>query len=213
MFPGRGADQKLKQMNYLLPHIRRIPQKLVRDQFAMDAAQKLGIDSAVLREELRQAALRRRDHIEVRTTTLTEVERVLLRALAITDPEHEEARRTAVDSVSGQPQWFEGLGAFEALRVLAERGVRDPMDVVEDPAQRALLAEALLAETDAPSADAVLGAIVSLQQRKLEAELRDMRVQIQEAERRGDYAELAVLTQKKLELDKVLRQLHRNGHA
>jgi DNA primase len=54
---------------------------------------------------------------------------------------------------------------------------------------------------------------VSLQQRKLEAELRDMRVQIQEAERRGDYAELAVLTQKKLELDKVLRQLHRNGHA
>jgi DNA primase len=213
MFPGGSADQKLKAMNYLLPHIRRIPQKLVRDQFAMDAAQKLGIDSAVLREELRQAALRRRDHIEVRTTTLTEVERVLLRALAITDPEHEEARRTAVDSVSRQPQWFEGLGAFEALRVLAERGVRDPMDVVEDPAQRALLAEALLAETDAPSADAVHGAIVSLQQRKIEAELRDMRVQIQEAERRGDYAELAVLTQKKLELDKVLRQLHRNGHA
>ena len=115
MFPGGAADQKLKAMNYLLPHIRRIPQKLVRDQFAMDAAQKLGIDSAVLREELRQAALRRRDHIEVRTTTLTEVERVLLRALAITDPEHEEARRTAVDAVSRQPQWFEGLGAFAAL--------------------------------------------------------------------------------------------------
>ena len=57
MFPGAAADQKLKAMNYLLPHIRRIPQKLVRDQFAMDAAQKLGIDSAVLREELRQAAL------------------------------------------------------------------------------------------------------------------------------------------------------------
>jgi len=40
-----------------------------------DAAQKLGIDSAVLREELRQAALRRRDHIETRETALTEVER------------------------------------------------------------------------------------------------------------------------------------------
>ena len=35
---------------------------------------------------------------------------------------------------------------FAALQALAERGVRDPMDVVEDPAQRALLAEALLAE-------------------------------------------------------------------
>ena len=57
MFPGASAEQKVKAMNYLLPHIRRIPEKLVRDQFAMDAAQKLGIDSAVLREELRQAAL------------------------------------------------------------------------------------------------------------------------------------------------------------
>ena len=40
------------------------------------------------------------------------------------------------------------------------------MDVVENPAQKALLAEALLAENEPPSADAVIGAIVSLQQRK-----------------------------------------------
>src|SRR5277367_1039528 len=58
-FPGSSADSKIKAMNYLLPHIRRIPQKLERDQFAHDAAQKLGIDSAHLREELRQAALKR----------------------------------------------------------------------------------------------------------------------------------------------------------
>ena len=64
-FPGANADQKVKAMNFLLPHIRRIPEKLARDQFAADAAQKLGIDSALLREELRQAALRRRDHVEV----------------------------------------------------------------------------------------------------------------------------------------------------
>ncbi len=91
MFPGAAADQKVKAMNYLLPHIRRMPEKLARDQFAGDAAQKLGIDSAVLREELRQAALRRRDHVEARSTALTEVERVLLRALAIDDPEDEDA--------------------------------------------------------------------------------------------------------------------------
>jgi DNA primase len=211
MFSGGSADQKLKQMNYLLPHIRRIPQKLLREQFAADASQKLGIDSVVLREELRQAALRRRDHIEVRTTALTEVERVMLRALAITDPEHGEARRTAIDAVTTQPQWFEGLGVFETLRVLGDRGARDPMDVVENPSQRALLAEALLGETESPAVETVQGAIASLQQRKIEAELRDMRVQIQEAERRGDYAELAVLTQRKLELDRILRQLRGSG--
>ena len=56
-FPGASAEQKVKALNFLLPHIRRIPEKLARDQFAADAAQKLGIDSAVLREELRQLSL------------------------------------------------------------------------------------------------------------------------------------------------------------
>ena len=65
-YPGASSEQKVKAMNFLLPHIRRMPEKLARDQFAADAAQKLGIDSAVLREELRQAALKRRDHIETR---------------------------------------------------------------------------------------------------------------------------------------------------
>lgn len=213
MFPGATAEQKVKAMNYLLPHIRRIPQKLVRDQFAMDAAQKLGIDSAVLREELRQAALKRREHIEVRTTALTEVERVLLRALAITDPEHEEARRTAVDAVARQPQWFESLRIAPSLHALAARGAADPMDVVQDAAQRALLAEALLAENEPPSADTVVSTIVSLQQRGIEAELRSVRAQIAEAERRGDFAELALLTQRKLELDRALRQLRSAGNG
>jgi DNA primase len=66
MFPGASSEQKVKAMNFLLPHIRRMPEMLAREQFASDAAQKLGIDSAVLREELRRAALKRRDRIEVR---------------------------------------------------------------------------------------------------------------------------------------------------
>ena len=195
-------------MNYLLPHIRRIPEQLARLQFAGDAAQKLGIDSAVLREELRQAALKRRDHIEVKATKLTEVERVLLRALAITDPENEEPRRHAIQAVFAQPVWFEHLGAFPALQALAGRQARDPMDVVEDPAQRALLAEVLLAETKPPEVGEVLGAIQEIQERAIVSRLRDLRALIAEAERRGDFTEVALLTQQKLDLDRALRQLH-----
>src|SRR5580658_1574936 len=103
MFPGATPEQKVKAMNYLLPHIRRMPEKLARDQFAGDAAQKLGIDSAVLREELHQAALKRRDRIETKAAVLTEVERVLLRALAITNPENEHLRRVAAQAVAEQP--------------------------------------------------------------------------------------------------------------
>ena len=213
MFPGGSGEQKVKAMNYLLPHIRRIPEKLVREQFAADAAQKLGIDSAVLREELRQAALKRRDHVEARPTTLTEVERVLLRALAITDPEFEESRRVAVDAVTRQSQWFEGLATFEAMQQLAGRGARDPMEVVTDEAQRALLAETLLAETDPPADTTVIGAVVSQEKRQIENELRDLRTRIGEAERRGDHAEVVILTQRKLELDRALRQVKGPGPA
>jgi DNA primase len=82
------------------------------------------------------------------------------------------------------------------------------MEMVEDQAQMALLAEALIGETGPPSADTVHGAIVSLQKRRIESEIRNLRARIAEAERRGDHAELAVLTQQKLDLDRALRNLH-----
>ncbi len=208
LFPGAGAEQKVKAMNFLLPHIRRMPETLARDQFAADAAQKLGIGSAVLREELRQAALRRREHVETRQATLTEVERVLLRALAITDPDGEPARRLALDAVVEQPAWFEHLGAFLAMQALAGREARDPMDVVEEPAQRALLAEALLGENRPPEVNEVASALQEVQERTLEGRQRNLRSEIAEAERKGDSAELALLTQQKLDLDRKLRQLH-----
>ena len=210
MFPGAAADQKVKAMNFLLPHIRRMPEAQARAQFAADTAQKLGIDSAVLREELRQAALRRRDHVEVRTAALSEVERVLLRALAIDDPANEDARRLAAQALADQPTWFEHLGTHSALQSLAGRQSRDPMDVVEGPAQRALLAEALLAEVKPPEASEVRGAIQEIHERAVENRQRQLRTLIAEAERRGDFAELALLTQQKLELDRTLRLLH--GH-
>jgi len=206
-FPGASAEQKVKAMNFLLPHIRRMPEPLARDQFALDAAQKLGIDSAVLREELRQAALRRRDHVEARSTALTEVERVLLRALAITEPEFEDARRLAAQAIAAQPNWFEHLGAWPALQAVAMRGAADPIGVVEDGAQRALLAEALMSETRPPGEIEVQSAIQELEERAIEGRQRELRAQIAQAEQRGDFGLLAGLTQQKLELDRALRLL------
>jgi DNA primase len=212
-FPGTSADQKLKQMNFLLPHIRRMPEKLARDQFASDAAQKLGIDSAVMREELRQAALKRRDRVEARASALSEVERVLLRALSVTDPDFEAGRRLVAEAVTGRADYFEHLTAYPALQALAGRGSRDPMDVVEDDAQRALLAEVLLGEAKPPEEREVRSAIQEVEERALENRQRELRGLIAEAERRGDYAELAILTQKKLEIDRELRRMRRAGDS
>ena len=213
LFPGASSEQKVKAMNYLLPHIRRMPEKLARDQFAHDAAQKLGIDSAVLREELRQAALKRRDRIEVRPTVLNEVERVLLRALAITDPEGESSRRLAAQALAEQPAWFEHLGTFAAMQALATRQARDPMEVVENPAQRALLAEALLGETRPPEETEVLSAIQEIQERAIESQLRELQGPLLEAAREEGSEQWNALLKRKLDLDRALRQLqqHRGG--
>ena len=208
LFPGATAEQKVKAMNFLLPHIRRMPEMLARDQFVGDASQKLGIDSAILREQLRQAALRRQDRIEVRASALTEVERVLLRALSINDPEHQDSRALAAGAVLQEPSWFESLGAFTALQALASRRTQDPMEAVQDETQRGLLAQALLGESQAPSAAEVASSIQQLQEAAIERRQRDLRARIAEAERRGDPVEIAILTQQKLDLDRQLRQLH-----
>jgi DNA primase len=207
-FPGASAEQKVKAMNFLLPHIRRMPETLAREQFAADAAQKLGIGSSVLREELRQAALKRRERVEERAAKLTEVERVLLRALAVTDPDGAEARLVAAEAVTNSATWFEHLGSFGAMQALAARGAKDPMEAVNDSGQRALLAEALLGESRPPQANEVESAVQEVQERAIEGRLRDMRAQIAEAERNGDFAGLALLTQQKLDLDRALRRLH-----
>jgi DNA primase len=208
LFPGASAEQKVKAMNFLLPHIRRLPETLAREQFAADAAQKLGIGSAVLREEVRLAALRRKDRVEARAGKLNEVEKVLLRALAVTDPDGAEARLLATEALTNNAAWFEHLGAFGALQALAGRAANDPMDAVVDPGQKALLAEALLGETGPPDPNEVESAVQEVQERVLEGQLRDLRGQIAEAERNGDFAGLAILTQQKLELDRGLRRLH-----
>jgi DNA primase len=161
-----------------------------------------------MREELRQAALKRRDRMETRAAALTEVERVLLRALAVTDPDGEPARRVASKAIEEQSAWFEHLAAYPAMQALARRQARDPMEAVEDQAQRALLAEALLGETRPPEAAEAQGAIQEIEERWIEGQLRDLRAEIAEAERSGDFAALALRTQRKLELDRALRELH-----
>ena len=83
-FPVRTPEGKQKAVNYLLPHIQRVPSRIVRDELSQEIAQKLGIDSAVLRQELRHVAADRsaatvKAPLEAQAT---DAERILIRALA-----------------------------------------------------------------------------------------------------------------------------------
>jgi len=83
-FHARSAEGKVKAVNWLLPHIQRVPSRIVRDELSREIAQKLGIDSAVLRQELKHAAASR-SVTALKSPTeaqVTDAERILIRALA-----------------------------------------------------------------------------------------------------------------------------------
>ena len=218
-FP-RTAEGKVKAINYLLPYIQRIPSRIVRDELAADIAQKLQIDSAVLRQELRHVA-------GARTATklapapeaaLTEAERILLQALA----SGRELAFTFEDE-NGQEQVYnpaeqayytlsaehlhQGMRA-EALidailKALAEGA--DLMTLALADEDRALLMSVLMKEHETLTAELLHGAIEALRRRQLEHRQRELRRQIAEAARNNDPLAVARLMQQKQEVDRALR--------
>ena len=216
LFPARTADAKVKAMNFLLPHIRRMPNRIHRDEFAADAAQKLGIDSAIMRQELKQAAAQRVESVRSHTQDpASETERILLRALVLN--EDDPARILAADQLSQHPEWYDSLPAAPVLEALAHAPAPpNPLDAAPDQPSRALLALALQQHDDPAEAgssnasqsmtEQVENALHTLERRRLERRQREVRSLLAEADRRGDQAMLATLTAEKLQIDRTLRQ-------
>ncbi len=208
-FGTRTPEAKVKAMNFLLPHIRRMPNRLHRNEFAADAAQKLGIDSAVMREELKQAAAQRKESVRAQSAEpATETERVLLRALVL--PSGDPARELAASELMEHPDWIEGLPTGELLEALAH-GIpaTNPLEAAPDDESRGVLARVLL-QTDETSHETttaqVADALHTLEGQQLERRQRELRALLSEADRRGDHTMLAQLTTEKMRIDRAVRQ-------
>ena len=161
-FPIRSAEGKHKAVNYLLPHIQRVPSRIMRDELAQEIAQKLQIDSAVLRQELRHAAsTRATSAVKARAEAqVTEAEKVLIRALASarqiqTAEEHLSMRDGAEEEFdpARQAQFVlqnEGLHLGLATEALAESllnagpEARDMLEIPASESDRRMLAAILL---------------------------------------------------------------------
>jgi DNA primase len=209
LFPSRDPKSKTEALNFLLPHIRRIPSRIARDAFAIDAAQALGIDSALVRAELKEAAAKRRDSLGAQNYPLTHSERVLLQAFS--------APRSSECYLVAEGAWHQHQAEFSALRSDVRAIVEqlrnrpagaDPMTALASPAERQLLAELFLSIHDAePDADAVEDAILAIRCSALEQQQRELRVAIEQAERAGKAEEIARLTRENQEVTRKLREL------
>jgi DNA primase len=217
-FPGSSSDAKIKAMNYLLPHIRRIPQKLERDQFAHDAAQKLDIDSAVLREELRQAALKRQDHIETRSGTgLLPWERFFIEAACNDsksqqeyDDLHGNLRAFDRKLQEAGANWQELLQNFPAGlldRLLARRLGEDIEHTAETEEQRILLHRVFLEAGELTRThEQDMEIVRDLEIRALKGKIAKLRTSVELATD-GNSLETIRLSQEILQLERKLREL------
>ena len=60
------GEGKLRALNFLMPYLQRIPNRLLRSEWAARVAQQLRIEEPVLRESLRRAASERRSEVKTR---------------------------------------------------------------------------------------------------------------------------------------------------
>jgi DNA primase len=196
-FPARNADSKVKAVNHLLPHIQRVPSRIVRDELALEISQKLGIDSAVLRQELKHAATNR-SATQVKATAeaqITGAERVLIRALAsATEMQASGARISARDGAeeefdpARQAQYalqserlYEGLASQSLIEALLEGGTEsaDVLALPKTEDDRRLLASILMSEEEELTPETVEGAVRALRRIYLRRRLEEVQLGLQ----------------------------------
>ncbi|MGC8550010.1 MAG: DNA primase [Acidobacteriaceae bacterium] len=210
LFPPRSPEAKVKALNYLLPHIRRVPNRIARDQFATDAAQALGIDSSLLRAELKEAAAKRRDFISTaQAYPLTRAEQILLMAFAA--PHSNEAHVTAENALAQHAADFARVreDVTEIITLLRNRPHgTDPLAAIDDPQKKQLLASLFVSVHDAePTAAEVEETVLAIRRIALQQQQRELRNAIAEAERAGRIEEALQQTREAQQIALRLREL------
>jgi DNA primase len=221
-FPARNSESKVKALNHLLPHIQRVPSRIARDELALEISQKLGIDSAVLRQELKHAATTR-SATQVKATAeaqITGAERVLIRALAsATEMQAGGTRSSARDGAEEEfdparqaqyalqsEQLYEGLASQSLMEALLEAGTEaetaDVMALPKTEEDRRLLASILMHEEEELTPETVEGAVRALRRIYLRRRLEEVQLALQ---RPGlSMPEKQALLQEKVRLKRAL---------
>ncbi len=197
-FSLRSPEGKVKAVNYLLPHIQRVPSRIVRDELGQEVAQKLGIDSAILRQELRHVAAQRSSAVvkAPAEAQATDAERILIRALASArqmqpGAEHLSARDGAEQDFdpARQAQYalhreglHRGLATESLIEALlnASAEIADVMEVPCSDGERRMLASILLKEDEELTAERLEGAVRALRRIHLRRSLENVQRQLKQ---------------------------------
>ena len=178
------GEGKLRAVNYLLPYVQKIPNRLLRSEWATRISQQLRVEEPVLREALRKAASERRSEVQTRPELVGRparpAERRLIRMLA-----EAEGFRVQLAQRLQETSLYHGLETeriFAALIVANLSG--DPLDVnalaaLLEERERRLLSEILFETQAEPSWDEAESCLEALDRRRVERELAELQRQIE----------------------------------
>lgn len=203
------GEGKLRAVNFLMPHVQRIPNRLLRSEWATRIAQQLRVEEPVLREALRRAAAERQSEVKAKPELMASAAKPAERRLIQLLVEAEGFRaRLAEELRAGE--LYRGLETQKILAALVEAcssGERpDPAALAEglEEKDRRLLFEIVFERAAEPAWDEAESCLGVLRRRRAEAELAAVQKQI---EAKPAAEELRRLLGRKQELRRQLEAL------
>src|ERR1041384_5585941 len=205
---------KVAAINAILPHLARMRDKVARADYAGQLADRLKIDSRVVRDELKRTATSRQhslDKTRVRAAEeITQGERQLLELMLA----NQEVRRAMISALTEEDYLELATGAIFATVIELENEGLEPdfealVSRVEAEGEQALLPALLMSDLAWAGGDdfetlfkKATEALSSLRRRKLERMLESIQIEIGQAERDSDQERVLLLYKQKTEIQK-----------
>jgi DNA primase len=178
------GEGKLRAVNFLLPYVQKIPNRILRSEWATRIAQQLRLEEPVLRAALSKAAAERRSEVKTPRELLGRaakpVERRLIRMLA----EGEGFRHELAQKLQ-QNQLFQGLETEKIFAALVARSLAgapvEPSEVAAalEERDRRLLFEILFEDSGELTWEEAESCVQALQHRRAERELAEVQRSIE----------------------------------
>ncbi|MGA9626676.1 MAG: DNA primase [Bryobacteraceae bacterium] len=204
----RTTEGKVAVLQFLMPAVERISDRLERMTIANDVAGYLGVERGMVLDSFRKTVAERREKtLEGPKVALRHDERMLLNAL-LAQPEMR-------GEVLGELKSMEAIGAFSSRRIfqaifaLHEAGGRLSFEEVHarlEESDQSLLAQAVLNEDARASHEEVLAAIESMRRTGEQQRRSQLKARIHDSERAGNWEEALRLTGELQGLERAPRE-------
>jgi DNA primase len=205
-----SGEGKLRALNFLMPYLQRIPNALLRSEWATRISQQLRIDEPVLRAALTKAASERRSEVKTQPQLVGKAAKPLERRLIRMLAEADGFRRELAQRLQ-QGGFYQGMETEKIIAALIVAGLSDePMHATEigahlEERDRRLFFEILFEAAQEPSWEEAESCLEALERKQIEREL--IRIQL-EIEAKPTTAILRELLNQKQELMRRLPTIH-----